>query len=326
MRRNARCTNCATPADRPVSGTIATMSTERLCTLSGPSGDVRIGTSTPDGLVVIAGPCSLESEALSMEVAEHVSAACARLGLGYVFKGSFDKANRTSAGADRGPGMDDGLGILERVRREFGVPVTTDVHHPEQATPVAQVVDLLQVPAFLCRQTDLLVAVSQAAAASGGGVNIKKGQFLSPAEMLGPVRKCEAAGCENLLITERGTFFGYHRLVTDLIGVGDMIQLDVSGGGDGFDAELTRRGGPPVCFDATHSAQLPGASAQSGGRGERVPLLARAAVAAGVHAVFIETHPEPAKAVSDGATMVPLDRIVSLLERLCRIREALFAG
>lgn len=296
---------------------------ERACVIGGRGvGWVSIGANHP--LSVIAGPCSLESEELSLGVAHAVKGICDGLGLGYVFKGSFDKANRSSASSGRGPGIEGGLAILDRVRREVGVPVTTDIHEPWQAEEVSGVVDLLQIPAFLCRQTDLLVAASAAAAGSGGGVNIKKGQFVSPGEMLGPVKKCEAAGCSNLLLTERGTFFGYHRLVTDFIGVGDLMQLDVEGAGSGFDAGLTRRGGPPVCFDATHSAQLPGGSsvggaATSGGRGERVPLLARAAVACGVDAVFLECHPDPERALSDRETMVPLGRVGELLGVLSRL-------
>jgi 2-dehydro-3-deoxyphosphooctonate aldolase (KDO 8-P synthase) len=288
-----------------------------------------------NALAVIAGPCAIESRELCLRIAEHAKGVCDGLGLPYVFKASFDKANRSSVSSGRGPGLDDGLRVLEAVRDSLGVPVTTDVHLPEQAAAVAQVVDVLQIPAFLCRQTDLLVACAEAAASQGRAVNIKKGQFLSPAEMRGPLGKCVAAGCRNLMLTERGTFFGYHRLVTDLIGLGDMMDLtlDEAGNADGSGGRVGAAEGRgqagegggafPVCFDATHSAQLPGASATTGGRRERVPLLARAAVAAGVDAVFIETHPEPEAALSDRATMLPLSELWPLLRTLAAIRHAL---
>ncbi|MFG0258939.1 MAG: 3-deoxy-8-phosphooctulonate synthase, partial [Phycisphaerales bacterium JB041] len=223
---------------------------------------------------------------------------------------SFDKANRTSIGSARGPGLAAGLAQLARVRDALGVPVTTDVHAPEQCGQVSGVVDLLQIPAFLCRQTDLLLAAGQAAASQGRGVNVKKGQFLSPEEMRGPVNKLAEAGCTNTMLTERGTFFGYHRLVNDFLGLGDMMALDVEGGP------------PPVCFDATHSTQLPGAGSQTGGRPERAPLLARAAAAAGVQAIFIECHPDPANAASDGATQQPLDAVPGLLRQVAAIHSA----
>lgn len=283
----------------------------------GPGGAIEIGRDR--GLVVIAGPCVLESEALCMDVAGVARDACGALGLGYVFKGSFDKANRTSGSSPRGPGAERGLAILGRVRKELGVAVTTDVHEPAQAMEVASQVDVLQIPAFLCRQTDLLEGVAHAAGAHGRAVNIKKGQFLSPKEMLGPIGKCEAAGCANLIVTERGTFFGYHRLVNDFIGVGDLMELGEVEGVAGWAA-------PPVCFDATHSAQLPGASATTGGRRDRVGMLARAAVAAGVDAVFLECHPEPTKAQSDAATMLALRDVPGLLEELASIAAVVRAG
>ena len=236
--------------------------------------------------------------------------ACATLGLSYVFKASFDKANRSSAHSPRGPGMESGLDALRAVRAELGVPVTTDVHEPSQAEAVARSVDLLQVPAFLCRQTDLLVACARGAAAHGRAVNVKKGQFVSPREMAGPVRKLAEAGCENVMLTERGTFFGYHRLVNDFLGLGDLM-------------ELMGENSPPVCFDCTHSTQLPGAGATSGGRPERAPLLAKAAVASGVHAVFIECHPEPSKALSDADSMLSLDEALALLPTLAALRRAI---
>ena len=275
-------------------------------------GGVEIGGGR--GLAVIAGPCVLESFDLGLRVGEAVRDACAALGLGYVFKASFDKANRSSVSSARGPGLEAGLDALAHLRERLGVPVTTDVHLPEQAERVAQEVDLLQVPAFLCRQTDLLTAVGEAAAGHGRGVNVKKGQFLAPGEMLGPVRKLAAAGCANVMLTERGTFFGYHRLVNDFIGLGDLMELPVEGGA------------PPVCFDVTHSTQLPGAGEQTGGRPERAPLLARAAAAAGVHALFIECHPEPTKGASDSATMLALDSVPRLLRVAARVREAAEGG
>lgn len=272
-------------------------------------GAVEIGPERP--LAIIAGPCTLESRDLALEIGGALQAACAEHGLSYVFKASFDKANRTSADSPRGPGMAKGLTDLASVRDELGAPVTTDVHEPTQAATVAEVVDALQIPAFLCRQTDLLNACAEAAANHHRAVNVKKGQFVSPAEMIGPVRKLMAAGCDNVLLTERGTFFGYHRLVNDFVGLGDLMEQDPGGGPC------------PVCFDCTHSTQHPGAGATSGGRPERAGLLAKAAVAAGVHAVFLECHPEPARAVSDAATMLPLREAVSLIGELAALRAAL---
>lgn len=272
-------------------------------------GPVEIGVNRP--LAIIAGPCVLESLDLGLRIGERLRDACRAAGLAYVFKGSFDKANRSSVRSARGPGLERGLDWLSAVGERLGVPVTTDVHEPAQCGPVAQRVDLLQIPAFLCRQTDLVHAAGVAAAAHGRGVNVKKGQFLAPHEMAGPVRKLAEAGCTNVLLTERGTTFGYGRLVNDFLGLGDLMELKSEGGP------------PPVCFDATHSTQLPGAGETTGGRPERAPLLARAAVAAGVHAVFLETHPEPAKAMSDASTMLPLDEVPALLATLGRIRGAL---
>ncbi|RMH28381.1 MAG: 3-deoxy-8-phosphooctulonate synthase [Planctomycetota bacterium] len=281
----------------------------RVCTV----GPVTIGPGLP--LTIIAGPCTLESLELGLEVGRAMKAACDRLGLPYIFKASFDKANRSSAGSKRGPGIDEGLDAFRTIKQELGVPVTTDIHTPEQAERVAGVVDLLQIPAFLCRQTDLVVAAARAAAKHSLGVNIKKGQFLSPGEMAGPVRKAHEGGCDNLILTERGTFFGYHRLVNDFTGLGDLMELDCSG--------FSNLGPPPVCFDVTHSTQLPGSGEQTGGRPERAPLLARAAVAAGVHALFVECHPEPKKAWSDGATQLKPDKVVAILEQAASIRDAI---
>ena len=248
---------------------------------------------------------------MGMRVGEALRDSCASLGLQYIFKASFDKANRSSGSSPRGPGIGEGLAHLGTIRDSVGVPVTTDIHLPEQAELAAPVIDLLQIPAFLCRQTDLLVAAADAAGKHGRAVNIKKGQFVSPAEMEGPVRKVRGAGCDRVLITERGTFFGYHRLVNDFVGLGDLLEGDA-----------------PVVFDATHSTQAPGGVGQdgrivSGGRRERVELLARAAVAAGVDAVFLEVHPDPDRAMSDAASQVPLERAGELLASLTALRAAM---
>ena len=287
-----------------------------LCTVAGPAGTIEIGPDRP--LTIIAGPCALESRDLGLRIGEAVRDACAEMGFSYIFKASYDKANRTSVDSKRGPGLESGLRDLEAIRAELGVPVTTDIHEPAQAEAVAEVVDVLQIPAFLCRQTDLLVAASEAASARAKAVNIKKGQFLSPEEMRGPVRKCTAAGCSNLMLTERGTFFGYHRLVTDVIGLGDLMALDTE-----FDGGPALKSTPPVCFDATHSAQLPGASKTTGGRRDRIPMLATAAVACGVDAVFMECHPDPERALSDAATMLRLETVPTLLSRLKAVRDAI---
>jgi 2-dehydro-3-deoxyphosphooctonate aldolase (KDO 8-P synthase) len=281
----------------------------RLCRV----GNVEIGPGRP--LAIIAGPCVLESPELGLEIARHVRGLCRELGLSFVFKASFDKANRSSIASARGPGLETGLEWMARIGRDLGLPLTTDIHEASHAEPAAGIVDLLQIPAFLCRQTDLLVAAGRAASPKGRGVNVKKGQFLSPAEMAGAVRKLSEAGCENVLLTERGTFFGYGRLVNDFLGLGDLMELDVS--------KFSKAGPPPVCFDCTHSTQLPGAGEQTGGRPDRAPLLARAAVAAGVHALFIECHPEPKTAMSDASTMLPLAEVGPLLRQVAAIRGVL---
>eukprot|EP00913_Durusdinium_trenchii_P006372 g5984.t1 len=216
----------------------------RSCSVS----DITIGAGRP--LAIIAGPCTLESPEMALEIGRVVKDACQGLGLSFIFKASFDKANRTSIASPRGPGLESGLDALARVRDELGVPVTTDVHAPEQCESAARVVDMLQIPAFLCRQTDLLLAAAQAASEHGRAVSIKKGQFLSPQEMGGPVRKLGEGGCDNVLLMERGTFFGYHRLVNDFIGLGDLMELDCSGFTDlgppparaGADARMRRHG------------------------------------------------------------------------------------
>jgi 2-dehydro-3-deoxyphosphooctonate aldolase (KDO 8-P synthase) len=264
-------------------------------------GNVPIGGDQP--LAVIAGPCVAESRDLCLRVGEAVRDRCVELGLGYIFKASYDKANRSSMSSDRGPGLADGVGTIGEVGRELGVPVTTDIHESQQAAVAAGAIDLLQIPAFLCRQTDLLVA----AAKTGRPVNVKKGQFLSPAEMGNVVNKLTEAGCRNVMLTERGTFFGYNRLVNDFTGVVDMMEH-----------------GWPVCFDVTHSTQQPGGQGTStGARPERAPMLARCAVVAGVQAVFIETHPDPARAMSDAAAMLPLQQTLALLGDLARLRDVI---
>ncbi len=259
--------------------------------------------SAPRPLLVIAGPCVLEDAATNDLIASTLHDICAELKFPFVFKASFDKANRSSVHSKRGLGMERGIGELGRIREKFRVPVTTDIHAPEQAALAARVIDLLQIPAFLCRQTDLLVA----AAATGRPVNVKKGQFMSPQEMQNVLVKLSEGGCTAPMLTERGTFFGYNRLVNDFIGVGDLMDMGV-----------------PVCFDATHSAQLPGGSiTATAGRADRVPLLARAAIAAGVDALFLECHPTPAASASDAATIQPLQSVPDLLRSLAGIRRAI---
>jgi 2-dehydro-3-deoxyphosphooctonate aldolase (KDO 8-P synthase) len=254
-------------------------------------------------LFLIAGPCVVESEQLQIDVAGKLKEICARLKIPFVFKSSYDKANRSSSQSFRGLGMDEGLRILAEVRRQVGVPVLTDVHESDEVDQVAAAVDVLQTPAFLCRQTDFIRAV----AAAGRPVNIKKGQFLAPEDMQNVVAKArEASGGDNIMVCERGASFGYHNLVSDMRALAIM-----------------RATGCPVVFDATHSVQLPGAKGtSSGGRREFVPVLARAAVAAGVAGVFMETHPHPAEALSDGPNAWPLDRMQALLETLVELDAA----
>ena len=278
------------------------------------AGDIAIGADHP--LTIIAGPCVLESLDLGLTVGRALQETCKRLGLSYIFKASFDKANRSSVDSPRGPGIDQGLVWLSQISRELGVPVTSDIHEPAHAEPAAAVLDILQIPAFLCRQSDLLEAAGRAIAGDPTkAVNVKKGQFLSPAEMAGPVRKLAEVGASNVMLTERGTFFGYHRLVNDFTGLGDLMELDCSAFSGGP--------APSVCFDVTHSTQLPGSGAQTGGRPDRAPLLARAATAAGVAALFIEARPAPSKALSDGATQLPVDTAIEVIEQCARVRDAL---
>ncbi len=258
-------------------------------------GEVRFGNHLP--LALIAGPCQMESREHALECAAAIKEIAARRGAGVVFKTSFDKANRTSIKGQRGMGMKAALPVFAEIREKFGMPVLTDVHEHEQCAPVAEVVDVLQIPAFLCRQTDLLIA----AAATGRTVNVKKGQFLAPWDMKNVVAKLTESGNANVLVTERGVSFGYNTLVTD------MRSLPIM-------AETT---GAPVIFDATHSVQQPGGQGtSSGGQREFVPVLARAAVAVGVAGVFIETHPDPDKAPSDGPNMVPLNQFEDLVAKL----------
>ncbi len=258
------------------------------------AGAVRFGNALP--LALIAGPCQMESRGHAFDIAGELKALCADLGIGLVYKTSFDKANRTSLSGKRGMGLESALPVFEALRRELGLPVLTDVHEREQCAEVASVVDILQIPAFLCRQTDLLIA----AAKTGRVVNVKKGQFLAPWDMGQVLSKVVESGNSNVLLTERGVSFGYNNLVSDMRALPIMKQM-----------------GAPVIFDATHSVQQPGGQGSStGGDREMVPMLARAAVAVGVAGVFIETHQDPDNAPSDGPNMVPLGRMEALLERL----------
>ena len=252
---------------------------------------------------LIAGPCMFESMELCRTVAGHMQDVCNRLGINYIFKASFDKANRTSSDSFRGIGVEEGMTSIAAIKKEFDLPATTDVHEVCQVGEVADVVDLLQIPAFLCRQTDLL----KACALTGLPVNIKKGQFLAPWDTKNIVRKMEAFGCEQVLLTERGTSFGYNTLVVDMSGL-----------------PIMRSYGYPIVFDATHSVQQPGgAGTASGGNREAIPYLARAAMAVGIDAMFMEVHPEPEKGLSDSASMFPLAEVEPLLKQLLAIRSVI---
>ena len=262
-------------------------------------GPVLIGEGRP--LALLAGPCVIESERHTIRLAEAIREICARLNFPFIFKASFDKANRSSIESYRGPGLDEGLRILAKTRDAIDGPVVTDIHEASQAQPVGEVLDLIQIPAFLCRQTDLLAA----AAKTGKPVNAKKGQFLSPEEMKNVVDKIKANGNEQVLLTERGTFFGYNRLVNDMTAIPRMKAL------------------APVVFDATHSCQMPGGLGfQSGGNREYAATLAQAAVAAGADAIFIEVHDDPDNAMSDPATVWPLDQLEALLRKCQAIKAA----
>ncbi len=265
-------------------------------------GPYTLGSGRP--LVLIAGPCVIETRDHALRLAERIAAIARGLDLPYVFKASYDKANRSSIDSFRGPGLEEGLATLAAVRDRVGTPVLSDVHEPGQARAAGEVLDCLQVPAFLCRQTDLLLACGR----TGRCVNIKKGQFLSPEKMALAAEKVRSAGNADVLLTDRGTFFGYERLVND------------------FTSLPLMRSFAPVVFDATHSVQYPGGGKVTGGAREHIPLLARAAVAAGIDALFLEVHDDPDHARSDAATVWPLDRLESLLRACLRIREALSAA
>lgn len=261
--------------------------------------DVVVGGPLP---VLLAGPCVIESEDRTLRVAEQLARLAAELGVPFVFKSSFDKANRSSVGSYRGPGLERGLAVLAKVKAALGVPVTTDVHEPAQCAPTAEVADLLQIPAFLCRQTDLLLA----AARTGRPVSVKKGQFAAPADMRHAAGKLVAGGCQGLLFMERGSSFGYHNLVVDMRSLVILREL-----------------GWPVIFDGTHSVQLPSAGdGQSGGERQYIAPLVRAAAAVGVDGLFLEVHDNPAEALCDGPNQLPLDQVRPLLETVLRIREA----
>ena len=258
--------------------------------------------NSPRQLFLIAGPCVIENEKLCRQVAASLKKTCASLGIFYVFKASFDKANRTSAKSFRGVGLESGLKILAKVRAEFDLPVLTDIHNEAQAVAAAEVADILQIPAFLCRQTDLI----HAAGATGKIVNLKKGQFLSPTEMGQVTEKAKRAGAKKILLTERGTTFGYNNLVADMRSIPIMKSF-------GF----------PVVFDATHSVQLPGGGGdKSSGQREFAPVLARSALAAGANGIFLETHPQPERALSDGPNMIPLAQMPALLKNLLKVFNA----
>lgn len=259
--------------------------------------DFEVGLDQP--LFLIAGPCVIESEQLALETAGRLKEITAALGVPFIYKSSFDKANRSSGDSFRGPGIEDGLRILQKVKEQVGVPVITDVHEDTPINEVADVVDVLQTPAFLCRQTNFILNVCSA----GKPVNIKKGQFLAPWDMVNVVDKARSTGNDSIMVCERGVSFGYNNLVSDMRSLAVMRNTDC-----------------PVVFDATHSVQLPGGQgASSGGQREHVPVLARAAVAAGVAGLFMETHPDPSKALSDGPNAWPMDRMQALLEVLIEI-------
>jgi 2-dehydro-3-deoxyphosphooctonate aldolase (KDO 8-P synthase) len=260
---------------------------------------ITVGGDSP--LLVLAGPCVAESLEICREVAGTAKEICESLGINYIFKASFDKANRTSIDAFRGPGEHDGLAILQAIKDEFGVPIVTDIHEPNQCAEVAEVADVLQIPAFLCRQTDLLLA----AGATQKTINVKKGQFLAPEDMAAVVRKIESTGNRRIMLTERGTTFGYHNLAVDMRSLVIMRNL-----------------GCPVVFDATHSVQLPGGNGtSSGGNREFVPPLARAAAAVGIDALFMEVHPDPDHALSDGANSLRLCDLRALLTKIKQLHD-----
>ncbi|QUY41924.1 3-deoxy-8-phosphooctulonate synthase [Acaryochloris marina] len=260
-----------------------------------------IGDGCP--LTLLSGPCVIESEDFTLKMATSIARICEKLGISYVFKSSFDKANRTSVSSFRGHPMEEGLRILQRVKDEVGVPIVTDIHESHQAAPVAEVADILQIPAFLCRQTDLLMA----AAATGRTINVKKGQFLAPWDMKNVVSKLESGGAKNILLTERGTSFGYNALVVDFRSLPQMRSF-----------------GYPIVFDATHSVQMPGGQgSSSGGQREYAPYLARAAAAIGIDALFMEVHENPDQAPSDGPNMIPLHQLEDVLRPILEVHNVL---
>ena len=261
-------------------------------------------SSSPMTFTLIAGPCVIESPTLALEIAEQVKAITQKLGIRYIFKASYDKANRSSGDSFRGPGISGGLEVLAEVKQRLGLPVLTDIHESQQAAPVSEVVDVLQIPAFLCRQTDLLLAAAEAVRGTDKVINVKKGQFLAPWDMAQVVNKLRQVGVDNLWLTERGSSFGYNTLVVDFRSLPQLQAL-----------------GCPVIFDATHSVQQPGGRGTStGGQREFVAPLARAAMAVGVDGLFMEVHPDPERALSDGPNMVPLHRLEALLTQLMAIR------
>ncbi len=263
--------------------------------------NLTIGEGNP--LTLFGGPCVIESEEFTLKMAAGIKQVCDHLGINFVFKSSFDKANRTSINSFRGYTIEEGLRILQRVKDELDVPLVTDIHLPEQAAIAAEVVDILQIPAFLCRQTDLLVA----AAATGKAINVKKGQFLAPWDMKNVVTKLESCGNNRIMLTERGTSFGYNTLVVDFRSLPQMRAL-----------------GYPVVFDATHSVQMPGGQGnKSGGQREFVPYLARAAAAIGIDALFMEIHEDPDRALSDGPNMIPLSQLETVLKSILNVRNSL---
>lgn len=259
-----------------------------------------VGNNQP--LMLIGGPCALESEELAMEVAGKMKEVCEKLGFSYVFKASYDKANRTSITSYRGPGLQEGLEILGRIKDKLQVPVISDIHEPNQAEAAAEVLDIIQIPAFLCRQTDLLVSVSK----TGKPINLKKGQFVSPWDMKNAVGKIREGGTSQVMLVERGASFGYNNLVVDMRALPVMRSFNC-----------------PVIFDATHSVQLPGgAGGSSSGQREFIEPLTRAAVAAGIDGLFMEIHPEPEKALCDGPNSIPLDQVEDLLKTISKVRQA----
>lgn len=263
--------------------------------------NVTIGPGKP--LTLLAGPCVLESEEICNQIAGTVKEICEDLGVQYIFKASFDKANRTSVTSFRGPGLEKGLEKLQAIKDKFDVPVVSDIHEAGQVEKASTVIDYLQIPAFLCRQTDLLIAAGE----SGKAVNVKKGQFLAPGDMLSVRDKLYSTGNKKISLCERGTTFGYNNLVVDMRGLQIMREL-----------------GCPVVFDATHSVQLPGGQgSKSGGQPQFIPTLSKAAVAAGIDGIFMEVHPDPSKALSDGANSLPLDKVREVLSGLIKIRKAL---